>query len=104
MLTLETAEARDIKSLQNWLNGTGCIAREETAYLTHSREMASLAPLRDNALMKVEIWVENVLVRFYSGFRKVRNNYLVSEQADEDPRIITTISRSTRTCTCIPVA
>jgi hypothetical protein len=72
MLSLDAAEARDIESLQNWSNGTGCIAREETAYLEHSRELASLAPFRDSALLKVEIWVEDVLIRFYRGFRNVR--------------------------------
>jgi hypothetical protein len=72
MLSLDAAEARDIESLQNWSNGTRCIAREETAYLAHSRELASLAPFRDSALLRVEIWVENALVRFYHGFRKVR--------------------------------
>jgi hypothetical protein len=74
MLNLDAAKARDIKSLQNWSNGTGCIAREETAYLTHSKELASLAPVRDSALLKMEIWVEYALVRFYRGFRKVRKS------------------------------
>lgn len=72
MLSLEDAEARDMESLQNWLYGTGCIAREETGYLAHSRELASLAPFRDSAILKVEIWVEDALIRFYRGFRKVR--------------------------------
>lgn len=72
MLSLDAAEARDIESLQNWTNNTGCIAREETNYLTYSRDLASLAPVKDNAISKVEIWVENALIRFYRGFRNVR--------------------------------
>jgi hypothetical protein len=55
MLSLDAAEARDVQSLQNWLDGTGCVAREETAYLTHTRELASLAPVRDSALLRIEV-------------------------------------------------
>lgn len=75
MLSLDAAEARDIESLRNWLDGTGCIAREETAYLAHSRDMATLAPSIDHALLRLEVWVENLLIRFYRGFRNVRKCY-----------------------------
>ena len=60
-----------MESLQNWLSGTGCLAREETAYLEH-RELVSLAPAGDGAMVQLEAWVETQLIRFYSGFRKVR--------------------------------
>ena len=33
ILSLDPAKPRDIQSLQNWLNGTGCLAREESVYL-----------------------------------------------------------------------
>jgi hypothetical protein len=72
MLSYGRAQKRDIKSLQNWLDGTGCLAREEMAYLTHQEELASLAPVTDNAITQLEAWVEDKLVRFYSGFRSVR--------------------------------
>lgn len=75
MLSLDPGKGRDIESLQNWLNGNKCIAREETAYLAHSREVASLAPSKDNALLRLEIWVEKALIRFHSGFRNVRNGH-----------------------------
>jgi hypothetical protein len=104
MLSLDAAEARDIESLQNWSNGTGCIARDETAYLEHSRELASLAPFRDSALLKVEIWVEDALIRFYRGFRNVREPSPCRNRLIKAPRIITMTSRSIRTCTCIPAA
>jgi hypothetical protein len=73
MLNLDLAGPRDIESLQNWIDGNGCIARQESAYLTHSREMVSLAPCRDTALSQVEIWVENKLIQFYRKFRLVRD-------------------------------
>lgn len=71
MLSLDAAETRDIESLQNWVNGNGTVARKETEYLQKSRELACLAPLKDTALSRVEIWVEDVLIRCYRGFRKV---------------------------------
>lgn len=74
MHSLDAAKTRDIESLQNWLDGTGCIAREETAYLTHTRELASLAPPKDSALLTFEVWVENQLMRFYGNFRNVRHD------------------------------
>ena len=70
-LNLGTAQRRDIESLQNWLSGTGCLAREETAYLAH-RELVSLAPAGDGAIVQLEALVETQLIRFYRGFRKVR--------------------------------
>jgi hypothetical protein len=72
MLSLGPAQQRDVQSLQNWLDGTGCIAREETAYLTEQRELVSLAPVADSAVMHLEAWVEDKLIRFYRGFRRVR--------------------------------
>jgi hypothetical protein len=106
MLSLDAAEARDVDSLQNWLNGTGCVAREETAYLTHTRELASLAPVRDSALLRIEVWVEEALIRCYRGFRKVRDlgcmAYLT--RLAKKSRIVITISQSTRTCICTPGA
>ena len=104
MLNLDAAEARDIESLQNWSNGTGCIAREETAYLSHSRELASLAPFRDSALLRVETWVECALVRFYRGFRKVKTSSSCQNILTNRSRIITLTFQSTRTYTYIPVA
>lgn len=74
MLSFGNAQRRDVKSLQNWLDGTGCLAREETAYLAHHRELASLAPVADSAVIQLEAWVEDKLIRFYRGFRDVREN------------------------------
>ena len=72
MLNFGPAQRRDVESLQNWLDGTGCLAREEIAYLTHHRELVSLAPAGDNAVLQLEVWVEDKLIRFYRGFRKVK--------------------------------
>ncbi|KAH8158977.1 hypothetical protein CIB48_g9271 [Xylaria polymorpha] len=69
MLSLAPGQERDVESLQNWLGGTGCLAREETEYLT-SQELMSLAPTSDSALTQFETWVEGKFIQFYTGFRK----------------------------------
>ena len=56
------AQQRDVNSLQNWVNGTGYLAREETVYLTHHHELVSLAPGGDSAIVKLESWVENKFI------------------------------------------
>ncbi|KAJ3577751.1 hypothetical protein NPX13_g2818 [Xylaria arbuscula] len=69
MLSFASAQPRDVESLRNWLGGTGCLAREETEYLT-SPELMSLAPAVDTATTKLEAWIEDKLIRHYHGFRK----------------------------------
>ena len=76
MLSFGPAQRRDVESLQNWLDGTGCLAREETAYLAHRRELVSLAPVADSAVVQLEAWVEDKLIRFCRGFRRVREKRL----------------------------
>lgn len=71
MLGFTPARERDIQSLCNWTEGTGCLAREETAYLTHPWELTSLAPAGDNAMVQLEAWIEDKLIRFYRGFHQV---------------------------------
>jgi hypothetical protein len=72
MLTYEAAKPRDVLSLQNWVNGNACLAREETAYLTHSKELLSIATPDDGAMTQLKAWVEDNLIRVYKCFRKVR--------------------------------
>ncbi|KAL2156764.1 hypothetical protein VTH82DRAFT_1510 [Thermothelomyces myriococcoides] len=82
MLTLSPARSRDVESLQNWLDSNGCIAEEECAYLTHRKDLISLAPCGDKASSKLETWVENMLVRHWRGFRKSRSHDL-----SDDPNV-----------------
>ncbi|RDA95040.1 hypothetical protein CP533_2193 [Ophiocordyceps camponoti-saundersi (nom. inval.)] len=79
LLSYPPAHQRDVESLQNWLSGTGCLAREETAYLSHSEELMSLAPEDDSALLGIESWVEDKLIRFYRGFRDSRFHNVSSD-------------------------
>ena len=73
MLSLNRAQRRDVESLRNWVDGNGCLASEETAYLGCHQELASLTPVGDDAVLQLEAWVEDKLIRFYRGFRDVCN-------------------------------
>jgi hypothetical protein len=72
MLSFGPPQQRDVKSLQNWLDNTGYLAREERTYLTHHRELVSLAPVGDSAIVQLEAWVEDNFIRLWRDFRKVR--------------------------------
>lgn len=53
------AQGRDVQSLRNWREGNGCMARKETTYLAHQKELVSLVPAGDNAVTQLEAWVED---------------------------------------------
>ncbi|KAI8664308.1 hypothetical protein NCS55_00939000 [Fusarium keratoplasticum] len=81
-LSLNTAEQRDVDSLQNWLRGTGCVDRQEIRFLEHRNELSSLALTNDNAMIKFEVWVEDKLIRFSQRFRQSRYR-----SASSDPHV-----------------
>ncbi|KAI1149626.1 hypothetical protein F4825DRAFT_463951 [Nemania diffusa] len=58
VLSYGSAQPIDAESLQNWLDGTGCLAREETT------------PAADNATMLLNTWIEAKPIRLYRGFRR----------------------------------
>ena len=71
MMSSGPANPRDAVSLQNWLEETGCITREETAYLRNGSDLVSLGSSGDLAVKNLEDWVEDRLVRYYRNFRKL---------------------------------
>ena len=71
MLGFEVAKPRDVLSLQNWVNGNACLAREETAYLTRCKDLLCVASSNDSAVTRLEAWVEDNLICFYRGLREV---------------------------------
>ena len=71
ILGFEAARPRDVLNLQNWVNGSGCIAREETAYLQNCRELLSVNSLDDHAITWLEILVGGILVQLSKCFGKV---------------------------------
>lgn len=68
----ELANPRDVQSLQNWVNGNGCLGWGETEYLTHCNDLQSLADSQDSAVTRSESLVENTLVCILKYFRTVR--------------------------------
>ncbi len=79
MLSYSHADPRDVASLQNWLDETGCLSEDEASYLNTGSDLVSLAPSRDPAMKQLEDWVEDRLIQHYKGFRAVRNPKLRSK-------------------------
>lgn len=71
MLTYEAANPRDVLSLQNWVKGNPCLARDETAYLTRCKELLSVVDPGDGIVVRLEAWIEEKLVQFYKSPREV---------------------------------
>jgi hypothetical protein len=71
MLSFDEAKPRDVLSLQNWVDGNACLARDETTYLSCCKELLSIASPNDDTVARLESWVEDNLIRFYKGFRDV---------------------------------
>lgn len=82
MMNLNLTQQRDVKGLQNWLDGSGNVARAERSYLLHHRELVSLTPVEDSAKVQLEAWVEDKFIQWWRGFRKVRRMCEVSWRAD----------------------
>ena len=70
MLSISPAQARDVQSLQNWIENTGSIPRVEALYLTHSKELMSLGFVGDNAMRQLEEWVEDKFISYWKDYRK----------------------------------
>ncbi|KAE9378767.1 hypothetical protein N431DRAFT_499509 [Stipitochalara longipes BDJ] len=70
MLNFEAAKPRDVLSLQSWVNGNACLARDETRYLTFDKELLSISSPNDDTVSRLECWVEDILIRFYKDFRE----------------------------------
>ncbi|KAL0932610.1 uncharacterized protein CTRU02_211573 [Colletotrichum truncatum] len=69
-LSLGTAPSKDVLSLQNWVENSSCLSRDETAYLEEEADLAPMACSKDSAVEKLEDWVEGKLIHYYRGFRK----------------------------------
>jgi hypothetical protein len=63
-LCLETPPSRHALSLQRWIKGNGCIAREESEFLSHSSDLLSLSSPEDDAVLWMERLVSGALVLF----------------------------------------
>lgn len=64
VLNLEDASHKDVASLQHWVDGNGCIARQETTYLARAEDLLSVASPDDGATTRLGALVEGCRVLF----------------------------------------
>jgi hypothetical protein len=65
---LEAGRPQAISSLRNWTAGNPCIARAETAYLSHSGDLLSVASSDDTVMA----WMARVMETFLIWLRPMR--------------------------------
>ncbi|PNP44348.1 hypothetical protein TGAMA5MH_03954 [Trichoderma gamsii] len=64
-LSFSTAPARPVSTLWKWVDGTGCVARAETAYLEHGEDLVSLATPEDSIVTWLETLAEYASLYFH---------------------------------------
>lgn len=67
ILRISDADQRDVAGLEKWLAGNMSLDRDNEAY-TQGKVSISLVASRDNALKKLEVWVEDLITRFSKRF------------------------------------
>ncbi|KAI2464030.1 hypothetical protein F4781DRAFT_440014 [Annulohypoxylon bovei var. microspora] len=67
MLSFESPLSQHVSSIENWLDGNGCIAREETQFLSHEDDLLTVGPLDDGVLHWLETVVTTCLALFSKG-------------------------------------
>ncbi|OTA56922.1 hypothetical protein K449DRAFT_387314 [Hypoxylon sp. EC38] len=95
ILALEDARQRNVSNLQNWVNGNGCVARAETAYLSRPEELASVASTDETIISWLETLIEDGLsrMRWHIGRRGLQD---LSRDPNVYIPIKSSISRLTR--------
>ncbi|KAH8696770.1 hypothetical protein GQ44DRAFT_694713 [Phaeosphaeriaceae sp. PMI808] len=78
ILSFEAATPRAVLNLQNWTNGTGCIARQETEYLNWSDDLLCVASTDDTVMIWLEMFVERIN-RACQYFRKNHHSNISSD-------------------------
>ena len=61
-MSFHKATTRDVESLRRWVDGTGCLARDETTFLQHEKDLMKLVAPFDTATAKVEPLIEDALI------------------------------------------
>ncbi|KAG7008743.1 hypothetical protein G7Y79_00004g013270 [Physcia stellaris] len=65
-----TASRKDITNLQNWVENTSNIARDETAYLSHSEDLMTLHCPPDDTMARLTPLIERAICSLYRLFGK----------------------------------
>ncbi|PYH47505.1 uncharacterized protein BP01DRAFT_217289 [Aspergillus saccharolyticus JOP 1030-1] len=71
------APGRDTTSLQNWINGTGSIARAESRYLAEN-DLFTLKSSDDGPLLRLEEHLESLFTKLFRGFFRKYTAFEVS--------------------------
>ncbi|OJD28905.1 uncharacterized protein BKCO1_10400011 [Diplodia corticola] len=61
-LHLPAADRRDVVSMKNWIEGTGCIQRKESRYLDLEDDLLNLTGTVDSAITRIETVIEDCAV------------------------------------------
>ncbi|EKJ68425.1 hypothetical protein FPSE_11433 [Fusarium pseudograminearum CS3096] len=85
-LSFARAEPRDIQSLKRWVDGNGCVAKDETSYLLNEKDLLSLSPKLDNAIARFEDWIEDRVVQFLRH-SKMASPRIISSHVSSDPNV-----------------
>jgi len=72
VLNFDAAQRRDVLNLHRWVDGNGCIARAETAYLAHCEDLFRVASSGDSLVAWLEALVEDGCVCLSQFFGKVQ--------------------------------
>ncbi|KAF2785960.1 hypothetical protein K505DRAFT_400440 [Melanomma pulvis-pyrius CBS 109.77] len=73
IFSFEAARPRAVSNLQNWIKGTGCLARHETNYLNYSDDLFCVASMDDTVMIWLETLVECMFTRVRQYFQKSRH-------------------------------
>jgi hypothetical protein len=71
ILAHEGARQQDITSLENWVEGTGCLSREETRYLAANDDLLCAATTNDRLLVRLELLLESIIISCCTCIGKV---------------------------------
>jgi hypothetical protein len=97
VLGFEAASHWDRLNLQNWVDGNGCIAREETAYLARTEDLVRVVSPNDSAVIWLGSLAEDGCVYFRECFGRVRNPHSAYiNQAEASPTHIFPVSSIAR--------
>ena len=72
IFSLKAARPRDVTNLCNWLEYTGCVARDETEFLTTGKDLMSPIRAEDGALTPFQEVIEDIVINIRPLRRLVR--------------------------------
>ncbi|KAF2686514.1 hypothetical protein K458DRAFT_476388 [Lentithecium fluviatile CBS 122367] len=70
VLELNPATPRNVSSVQNWVKGNPCTARNEVAFLDHPDDLLGVISPQDETLWVFEAQLQRALARLWTGFRR----------------------------------